>query len=96
MTWEWGLTLLVINAMAAYLFAKLYCEAPDALQKLILVGVMLSSLALVFYYAMILFLGVDLREVQALALQNEHVAVLLYAFRLLYVRFLCQRPLTKY
>ena len=81
----WDITLLTIHICAAMGFAMMFCTAPDALQKLVLGLLMTAALVLVYVYAAS---AVD-RPLhwswRRIALEVEHIGVLLYLFRLLFV-----------
>lgn len=81
----WDLTLLVVHILAALVCATLYCTAPDWLQKLVLGLLIASSLILVSVYAADLGRLEQPWQIKVIALKVEHLAVLLYLFRLIFV-----------
>lgn len=88
----WDLTVLMVHIMAVMAAAALFCSAPDRIQKLVLGLVMASGLGMICYYAMQLALLDPHWLIRVAALNLEHVGVLLYVFRLVYVeRLSCKK-----
>lgn len=93
----WDLTLLAVHIVAALGFTSLYCSAPDWLQKLVLGLLISSSLILVYVYAVEAFSDGAFWLVKLIALKVEHLAVLLYLFRLIFrERMQCRNSLPHY
>jgi hypothetical membrane protein len=93
----WDLTLLAVHIFAAYGAAMLYCTAPDWMQKLVLANLIAAELVLVGVFAYDAA-GQPLHwMVKLLAYKVEHIGVLLYIFRLLFVeRVSCRRSSQHY
>lgn len=95
---SWDITLLTVHILLAMGAARLFCTAPDWLQKLVLFNVIIAGLGLVTYYAL-LMARVDfdyLQQLKLAAYSVEHIGVLLYIGRLILVENeLCKTSLPR-
>lgn len=92
-----SLALLIVHILAAFVFAHIFCNAPDTLQKFILALFALTSLTLVGVYAAEVADNPLPGLVKMISYKVEHLAVLLYAFRILYVeRLSCKNSYNHY
>jgi hypothetical protein len=86
------LTMLIVHLAALVLFISLYKRAPCWMQKIAVVGWSLAMLAISIGYAMSMFDAWGSWYVLLLGQRVEHLAVLLYAFRLVYQGHLEWKP----
>lgn len=95
---SWDITFLTVHILLAMGAGRLFCTAPDWLQKLVLFNVILGALGLVGYYAVLLF-RIDFEYLLQLKLASfsvEHIGVLLYIGRLILVENgLCKNSLAR-
>lgn len=78
----WDITMLFVHLVALCALGILAKDAPDVLQKLVLGTLICAAAVLCYYYGARLF-GLDCTGFLAgVAHEIEHVAVLLYVFRL--------------
>lgn len=95
---SWDITLLTVHILLAMGAGRLFCSAPDWLQKLVLFNVIVAGLVLTAHYAMKLF-GIEFyysTEMKLVAFSFEHVGVLLYVGRLFMVEnHLCKTSLQR-
>lgn len=81
----WNLSMMLIHIVVAMVIGRLFCTAPDKVQKLGMLILIVGEILLVNYYAYGLFIS-DLPEVyKDLAYKIEHVAILLFVARLLLI-----------
>lgn len=79
---SWDITMLFVHLVALCALGILAKDAPDILQKLVLGTLICAAAVLCYYYAAKLF-GLDCTGFLAgVAHEIEHVAVLLYVFRI--------------
>jgi uncharacterized membrane protein len=98
MRMSWDITLLTVHILLAMGAGRLFCTAPDWMQKLVLFNVIVAALGLVGCYALQLFrIDFDyLLELKVASLSVEHIAVLLYIGRLILVENeLCKNSLPR-
>lgn len=95
---SWDITLLTVHILLAMGGGRLFCTAPDWIQKMVLINVIAAAIGLVAYYGLQLF-GVAFAysvELRLLAFSFEHVGVLLYVGRLVLVESeLCKNSLPR-
>lgn len=95
---SWDITYLTVHILLAMGAGRLFCTAPDWLQKLVLFNVILAALGLVSYYALQLFrIDFDyMLQLKLAAFSVEHIGVLLYIGRLILVENeLCKNSLLR-
>lgn len=93
---SWSLTMLVVNILLAMGAGRLFCSAPDWVQKIALLNVIFAALVFVAYYTAVSF-GIDVHwVVRLIALSFCYLAVLTHIGRLLLVEFgLCRNSLPR-
>jgi len=81
---EWDLIMAVIHVLLVTACARLFCTAPDPLQKLVLLSIIASGLLLFAYYLLCVFGAMDKGDnnIVGSILAIEHVGVMLYILRL--------------
>lgn len=86
---SWSITLLGVHVAFLFCLALLWRATPDWLQRLVL-GLLMAA-AMVFVIASLAELvGTGMHWLwKRVALEIEHVAVLLYIFRQIHVRYVC-------
>lgn len=80
----WNLTFLIVHFAALIGFIFLYRSAPCWMQKLAVIGFALGMAILTISSSFALIEVNGHRHLTALGLAVEHIAVLLYVFRLIY------------
>lgn len=85
----WNLTFLLVHLLALYAFGALYRRAPCWQQRLVMMGLIFAMLTLSISCAFSINGYQAGWHIFILGLTIEHIAVLLYAFRLVYREFLC-------
>lgn len=85
----WLLTLLAVHVLATVGFAVLYRSAPCWMQKLVVAGLVLAMVLFTVAYGLQLADEWYWVQVGMLGFVIEHLAVLLYVFRLIHQRLAC-------
>lgn len=86
---SWSITMVVVHGFALIWLVALLRNAPDFLQRLILVLLALSALGILTAHVIEL-LGLWTHWlVKRVPLELEHAAVLLYVFRLWFLERIC-------
>ena len=86
----WNFTLLAVHIAAMYGFSLLVPRAPDRLQKAVVWILMIASYLMVFAYSLQI-MGRPSENWRWIAQEVEHVGVLLYLFRIVYLEhILCK------
>lgn len=81
---EWHVTMLAVHVVGAILCTLMYRHAPCWMQKLVVVGLVAGMFLIAIAYAVAIG-GFELWwHVALLGLVIEHVAIMLYVFRVLY------------
>lgn len=83
---EWNVTMLAMHAAAFVGAVLLYRDAPCWMQKLVVIGLAISQIGMCVAYSAAINGAWWWPLLERVALANEHIAVLLYIFRLLYRR----------
>lgn len=94
----WDITFLTVHILLAMGAGRLFCTAPDWMQKLVLFNVIVAGIGLVGYYALQLFrVEFDyMTQLRLISLSVEHIGVLLYVGRLILVEnALCKNSLPR-
>lgn len=81
----WNMTMLFIHLAALLSLGVLSRDAPDTVQKIVLGTLIIAVSILCYYYAALLFGLACTGYLSNVAHEIEHVAVLLYVFRLFVV-----------
>jgi hypothetical protein len=81
---QWNLTMLAVHVIAAGLAGVLYVRAPCWMQKLVILGIFIGFTVMIVAYAAALAGVWWWWHVTLLAFAIEHVALLLYVFRLVW------------
>ncbi len=86
---SWLYTMIAVHVFATIGFVILYRAAPCWMQKLVIFGLIVAMVLVTAAYGL-QFLGVEYwAQVGVLGLVIEHLAVLLYVFRLIHQTYVC-------
>jgi len=96
---NWNLMLALVHVAMGMACARLFCTAPDMVQKLVLLTLIVSALLLFSFYLLRLFgeLPKDSGAIIGGILAIEHIGVILYIMRLALVESgVCKKSSQQY